>query len=148
MDPSRSAFYLPRTKNFPKNTEVEATLTFTSDAPGRFVRDVTPSPDAVTVREHHSFIQLPGAEYRPRAFDPRAGYFGATFADYASPFSEPLEKHFITRHRLRKKDPGASVSDPVEPIVYYLDRGAPEPIRSALLAGATRMPSSQSRYPR
>jgi len=136
LDPSRCAFYLPRTKNFPKNTEVEVTLTFTSDAPGRFVRDVTPSADSVTVRQHHSFIELPDGEYKPRAFDPRAGYFGTTFADYASPFSEPLEKHFITRHRLRKKDPGASVSDPVEPIVYYLDRGAPEPIRSALLDGA------------
>lgn len=136
LDASRCAFYLPRTKNFPKNTEVEATLTFTSENPGRFVREVTPTPEDVTVREHHSFIELPNDGYKPRAFDPRAGYFGLSFADYATPFSQPLEKRFITRHNLRKKDPSAAVSDAVEPIVYYVDRGAPEPIRTALVEGA------------
>lgn len=136
LDDSRSAFYLPRTKNFPKNTEVEVTLTFTGDSPGQYVRDVTPTPDAVTVREHHSFIELPDDDYKPRAFDPRAGYFDMSYADYATPIEQPLEKRFISRHRLRKKDPSARVSDAVQPIVYYLDRGAPEPIRSALLDGA------------
>ncbi len=138
IDVSRSAIYLPRTKSFPKNTEVEATLTFTmSDGePGRYVRQVTPSPEAITVREHHSLVELPGPGYEPRRFDPRAGYFGESFRDFAAPLGEPLEKHFIARHRLKKKDPSAAMSDPVEPIVYYLDRGAPEPIRSALLEGA------------
>jgi hypothetical protein len=136
LDPSRCAFYLPRTKNFPLNTEVEATLTFTGEEPGSFVRQVVPSPEAITVREHHSFVQLPPPGYKPRAFDPRAGYFGISYMDYATPVSEPIVKRFIARHRLEKKDPGAAMSDPVKPIVYYLDRGAPEPIRSALLEGA------------
>ena len=133
---SRSAIYLPRTKNFPKNTEVEATLTFVGDNPGRFVRQVTPDPDAITVREHHSFVELPGPGYQPRVFDPRAGYFGLTYVDYAAPLDDRTTKRFITRHRLAKKNPGAAMSEPVEPIVYYLDPGAPEPIRSALLEGA------------
>jgi len=136
LDPDRSAFYLPRTKNFPKNTEVEVTLTFTGTPAGAFIRDVAPDPAAVTVREHHSFIQLPGPGYTPRRFDPRAGYFGVSFKDYSAPLGEPLEQRYITRHRLKKKNPGARVSDPVQPIVYYLDPGVPEPVRSALLDGA------------
>ncbi len=136
LDPSRCAFYLPRTKNFPKNTEVEATLTFAGDNPNQFVRDVTPTPESVTVREHHSFVELPGPGYQPRAFDPRAGYFGTSFVDYSASLNDRIDKRLINRHRLQKKDPNAAVSDPVQPIVYYLDRGAPEPIRSALLEGA------------
>jgi hypothetical protein len=136
LDKSRSAFYLPRTKNFPQNTEVEITLTFTGQATGGFIRSVTPSPNNVTVRQHHSFVQLPDSNYKPRKFDPRAGYFGMSYYDYATPISEPIEKRFINRHRLEKKDPAAEISEAVEPIVYYLDRGTPEPIRSALLDGA------------
>lgn len=136
LDPLRSAFYLPRTKNFPKNTEVEVTLTLAGDNPGPWLSRVTPDPHSVTVREHHSFVELPDNQYRPRAFDPRAGYFGASYMDYATPVSEPIVKRFITRHRLKKKDPRAALSEPVKPIVYYVDRGAPEPIRSALVEGA------------
>ena len=136
LDASRSAFYLPRTKNFPKNTEVEVTLTFTGDDPGNWLDQVVPTPQSVTVREHDSFVAAPPAGYHMRAYDPRAGYFGIQYADFATPVGEPLEKRFIARHRLAKKDPAAEMSDPVEPIVYYLDRGAPEPIRSALLEGA------------
>lgn len=136
LDKTRSAFYLPRTKNFPQNTEVEVTLTFTGQATGGYIRSVTPTPNAVTVRQHHSFVQLPDGNYKPRKFDPRAGYFGTSFYDYATPIHEPIEKRFINRHRLEKKDPSATISDPVKPIVYYLDRGTPEPIRSALLDGA------------
>ncbi len=136
LDPTRCAFYLPRTKDFPLNTEVEATLTFTGDDPGPWVRQVVPAPHDITVREHHSFLELPAPGYKPRVFDPRAGYFGIEYMDFATPVSEPIEKRFIARHRLEKKDPGAAMSEPVKPIVYYLDRGAPEPIRSALLEGA------------
>lgn len=136
LDKSRSAFYLPRTKNFPKNSEVEVTLTFTGQPQGAYIRSVAPTPTSVTVREHHSFVELPDANYKPRLFDPRAGYFNMSYYDYATPISEPIEKRFITRHRLEKKDPFAAISEAVEPIVYYLDRGAPEPIRSALLDGA------------
>ncbi len=137
-DPGRSTLYMPRTKNFPRNTEVEATLTFalTGGDPGEFVSKVVPSPEAITVREHYSFVRLPDPGYRPRAYDPRSSYFGIEYFDYATPVGEPIIKRFIARHRLQKKNPGAAISDPVEPIVYYLDRGTPEPIRSALLEGA------------
>ncbi|MCZ6695582.1 MAG: zinc-dependent metalloprotease [Acidobacteria bacterium] len=136
MDGSRSVLYLPGTKGFPRNTEIEVSLTFTGDGPGPWVRDVAPTPQALTVRQRHSFVALPEPGYRPRPSDPRAGYFGIEYADYATPIREPILKRFISRHRLQKKDPSAAMSDPVAPIVYYLDRGAPEPIRSALLDGA------------
>lgn len=136
LDATRSAFYLANTKGFPRNTEVETILTFTGDNPNGFVREVTPSPDAVTVREHHSFVELPGPGYKPRAFDPRSGYFGSEWMDYAAGLDERIETRVINRHRLQKKDPSAAISDPVSPIVYYLDRAAPEPVRSALLEGA------------
>jgi len=136
LDPSRCAIYLPQTKNFPLNTEVEATLTFAGDEPGPWVREVTPSPESITVREHHSFVQLPPPGYKPRVYDPRSSFFGIAYKDYATPVSEPIVKRFTARHRLEKKDPKAAMSEPVQPIIYYLDRGAPEPIRSALLEGA------------
>lgn len=137
LDSSRCAIYLPQTKNFPLNTEVEASLTFAGDDPGPWVRQVTPSPEAITVREHHSFVQLPPPGYIPRVYDPRSSFFAISYMDYATPVSEPIVKRFIARHRLEKKDPNAAVSDPVQPIVYYVDRGAPEPIRSALIEGAS-----------
>ncbi|HEX9894509.1 MAG TPA: DUF5117 domain-containing protein, partial [Gemmatimonadales bacterium] len=136
LDLSRSAVYLPRTKAFPRNSELEVTLTFAGDQPGDWVRDVTPTPGAITVRQRHSFIQLPDAGYTPREFDPRAGYFDFAYADYSAPFPEPVNRRFITRHRLEKRDPSAPISDPVKPIVYYLDPGVPEPVRTALLDGA------------
>jgi hypothetical protein len=138
LDESRSAVYLPRTKAFPKNTEVEVTLTFTAEGnTGALVRDTVPTPQSLTVREHHSLVELPDAGYTPRRLDPRVGVFAVEFYDYASPFTEPIEKRWITRHRLQKKDPSAAVSEPVTPIVYYVDNGAPEPIRSALVEGAS-----------
>ncbi len=136
LDPTRCAFYLANTKNFPKNTEVETTITFTGEEPGPLVRQVTPMPQAITVREHHSFVELPPPGFKPRVNDPRAGYFGISFMDFATPISEPITKRFISHHRLQKKDPSAAMSDPVKPIVYYVDRGAPEPVRSALIEGA------------
>lgn len=136
LDASRSAIYLPRTKNFPNNTELEATITLTGDPKGSLIRSVTPSAEAVTVRQHHSFVKLPDDNYEPRVFDPRCGYFPLSYMDYATPIDKPIVKHFIRRHRLEKKDPDAAISDPVEPIVYYLDNATPEPIKSALLDGA------------
>lgn len=136
LSDSRSAPYLQGTMNFPKNTEFEATLTFTGNASGGQIRSVTPSSDAVTVRQHHSFVQLPDDNFEPRKFDPRAGYFSTSYQDYSTPIGQSLERRFITRHRLQKKNPGVQMSEPVEPIVYYLDPGTPEPVRSALLDGA------------
>jgi hypothetical protein len=137
LDESRSAIYLPRTKNFPLNTEVEAQLTFNSSEPGPLVRQTTPNPQNLTVREHHSFVQLPDDNYRPRRYDPRVGNIRIEFYDYATPITEPIEQRWIIRHRLEKKDPSAAVSEPVKPIIYYVDPGAPEPIRSALVEGAS-----------
>ncbi len=138
LDESRSAIYLPRTKNFPLNTEVEALLTFNAQGdPGPLVRQTTPWPNNLTVREHHSLVQLPDNNYRPRRYDPRVGNIRIEFYDYAMPITEPIEQRWIIRHRLEKKDPTAAVSEPVKPIIYYVDRGAPEPIRSALIEGAS-----------
>ncbi len=137
LDMSRSAFYLPNTKNFPKNTEIEAMLTFTSDSPGGGVRGVSPDAGAITVRQHHSFIELPDDNYKPRMFDPRSNFNGISYMDFAVPIQEPIMRRFTNRHRLAKKDPSAKISEPIEPIVYYIDNGAPEPIRSALLEGGS-----------
>lgn len=136
LDASRSALYLPRTKNFPQNTEVESTLTFLGEDPGEFIISVVPTPDILTVRQHHSFIQLPDEGYKPRIWDPRSGFNVTSFMDYASPIGEPVRKRWVERHRLVKKDPAAAISEPVRPIIYYVDRGTPEPIRSALMEGA------------
>ncbi|MFN8356540.1 MAG: zinc-dependent metalloprotease [Spirosomataceae bacterium] len=138
LDATRSAMYLPRTKNFPQNTEFEATLTFVGgDDAGNFVSSVTPSTEAITLRIHQSFVQLPDNQYKPRLFDPRSSFISTSYYDYATPVAEPIDKHFIIRHRLQKKDPKAKVSEPVKPIVYYLDNATPEPIRSALLEGCS-----------
>ncbi len=134
VEASRSGLYFPMTKNFPKNTEVEATITLTGTGAGGNLRSVTPTPEAVSVRMRHSFIELPDL-YAMRKFDPRAGYFFISYQDYTTPIAEPLVKRFISRHRLEKKDPNAAVSEVVEPIVYFLDRGTPEPVASALIEG-------------
>ncbi len=140
VDANRTAFYLPRTKAFPKNSEVETTITLVTDGvPGPLVRQVAPSPASITVRQHHSFVQLPDLAthtFRPREADPRAGGIDLMFHDYASPITEPIEKHWAIRHHLQKRNPSAAVSDVVEPIVYYVDNGTPEPIRTALVEGA------------
>jgi Met-zincin/Domain of unknown function (DUF5117) len=139
LDASRSTIALDATKSFPQNTEVEALLTFATDDPSHanFVGDVAPDPHALTVREHQSFIQLPGPGFTPRRFDPRAGYFPTSYRDYHVPVSDPLDQQFIIRHRLIKKDPNCRTAcQPVAPIQYYVDRGAAEPIRTALLEGA------------
>lgn len=135
-DAARSAVYLPNTKNFPKNSEWESTITFIGKPKGAYIRSVTPTPSAVTVRMHHSFIELPDNQYKPRRFDPRSGYFETIWFDYSVPIGEPISQKYIVRHRLKKQDPNAAVSDPVEPIVYYMDPGVPEPVKSALMDGA------------
>jgi hypothetical protein len=177
VDRTRSAFYLPRTKAFPKNTEIEMTLTFVNEAGGGrgggggpaqgpppigegvpstgsgragrgggrgfgglfsgTVASVTPSAEAVTMREHVSLVELPDNNYKPRDDDPRAGYGGLTFVDYSVPIGEPMQVRYIRRHRLEKKDPNAPVSEPVKPIQYWVDSGAPEDVKKALLEGAS-----------
>jgi hypothetical protein len=138
LDAGRSAIHLPRTKSFPRNTEVEVLLTFgTSGEPGDYIYQTTPDPKSVSVRQHLSFVALPEPGFVPRRYDPRVGLIPLEYYDYASPITEPVEQRFVLRHRLKKKDPAAAVSEPVEPIVYYVDPGAPEPIRSAVIEGAS-----------
>src|SRR5262245_60431126 len=170
VDRTRSAFFLPRTKGFPKNSEIEMTLTFVNEAAGGrggggggpaqgppqigagggggggggqggglfsgSVASVTPTADAVTMREHVSLVELPDGNYKPRVDDPRAGYGGLSYVDYSVPIGEPMVMRFIRRHRLEKKDPNAAMSEPVKPIQYWVDSGAPEDVRKALLEGA------------
>ncbi|WP_420442130.1 zinc-dependent metalloprotease [Candidatus Palauibacter sp.] len=150
FDAGRSAVHLPMTMGFPENTEIEASLTFVRQPGGgggfggfgggggfEGVGNVASTGEAATIRLHHSFVQLPAlGEYTPRAFDSRAGYGAMSYADYSAPLGEDMRVRFIRRHRLEKRDPSAAMSEPVEPIVYYLDPGAPEPIRTALLEGA------------
>ena len=177
VDRTRSAVYLPRTKAFPKNTEIEVTLTFTNETAGGrggfagpsqgpppivvaspaavpgtanagrggrggglfsgTVSSVTPTAQAVTLREHYSLVELPDDHYQPRFDDPRAGYGGLAFVDYSTPIGEPMVRRYIRRHRLEKKDPSAAVSEPVKPIQYWVDPGAPEDVRRALVEGAS-----------
>ncbi|MEP2237280.1 MAG: zinc-dependent metalloprotease, partial [Maribacter sp.] len=135
LDKSKSAFALDRTKAFPKNVEFDVTMTFKGQAKGGYIKSVAPNADLVTVAEHHSFIELPDDKYEKRVFDPRSGSSPFNYYDYATPVESNILKQFIRRHRLEKKDPTASVSEAVEPIIYYLDNGTPEPVRSALLEG-------------
>lgn len=139
VDNSRSALYLPTTKDFPLNTELEATITLVNSdgSAGKQVVSVTPTPEAITVRMHHSFVQLPDNKYVPRVFDPRSSYSALGYFDYSTPVAEPIIKYYAVRHRLEKKDPAAAMSEPVQPIVYYVDNAVPEPIRSALVEGAS-----------
>ena len=138
IDLSRSAMYMQRTKNFPLNSEFETSITYISkDAKNNnIVSTVAPISEAITLRIHHSFVELPDNNYKPREFDARSGYNSISYFDYSTPVTEPINKMFITRHRLQKKDPVAAISEAVKPIIYYLDNGTPEPIRSALLEGA------------
>jgi uncharacterized protein DUF4953/uncharacterized protein DUF5117 len=179
VDRARSAFFMERTKAFPKNSEVEVTLTFANEATGGrgggggpaqgppaivvptgiapaagagrggrgggfggglfagTIASVTPSAEAVTLREHYSLVELPDGNFKPREDDPRAGYGGINFVDYSVPIGEPMVMHYIRRHRLEKKDPNAAISEPVKPIEYWVDPGAPEDVRKALVEGAS-----------
>ena len=137
LDKSRSAIYLPATKSLPENTEVEAILTFTTSEPGRLVQGVAASREAVTLRQHHSFVRLPGPGFKSRIADPRIGVSGPNVLDYATAIDQDMTVRRVARHRLERKTPGTGPSEAVEPIVYYVDPGTPEPIRSALMEGAS-----------
>lgn len=137
LDLDRSVLDTEACLAFPDNVEFEAILTFASKDPGDHVIATVPTAQSVTLVQHHSLIRLPDDGYRPRRFDPRAPSFGVSFLDYAAPLTEPIEKRWIERHRLEKIDSAAPRSKVKEPIVYYVDPGAPEPVRSALIEGAS-----------
>ena len=136
LDLLKSAINIERTKAFPKNVEFESILTFVGEAEGDLIVSVSPDPSIFSVNQHHSFIELPDNNFKPRVFDPRSGGIMLSFMDYASPVQDPILKKFVIRHRLEKKTPDLILSEAVKPIIYYLDSGTPEPVRSALLDGA------------
>ncbi len=136
VDASRSAVYMPRSKSFAKNTELEGVVTFKGSNPGKYVRQVAADPYTFTVHFHHSLVELPDNNFKPRKFHPQSGYWAIEHKDYAAPLSKSMLVRYIPKHRLAKKDPTKAVDEAVEPIVYYLDPGAPEPVKTALLDGA------------
>ncbi|MBZ9630330.1 zinc-dependent metalloprotease [Salegentibacter sp. LM13S] len=136
LDKSKSALSLERTKAFPENVEFEALLTFEGEPKGRTIQSVAPNAKNLSVIQHHSFVKLPDDNYEKRLFDPRSGAISISYLDYSTPVYEPIEKKFAIRHRLKKKNPEAEISEAEEPIIYYLDPGTPEPVKSALLEGA------------
>jgi hypothetical protein len=136
IDDKRSAVSLPDAKTFPDNTELEALLTFKGPGDQQFVKDVAMDPESLTLRQHLSLVRLPGPGYTPRAYHPASGAFSVGYYDYAQPLASSLDVRFQPRFRLDKTDPSAAESAVKKPIVFYLDRGAPEPVRSALLEGA------------
>jgi hypothetical protein len=133
MDADRSVIDLEHTGSFPLNTEVEALLTFTTDSESDLNQ---PDPHTLTLREHHSFVAMPAPGYEILDQDLRVGFISASFQDFSQPYDRPLTRYLVNRWRLQKKDPNAALSDPVKPIVFYLDRAIPEPIRSAARIGA------------
>lgn len=137
IEKSRCALYLENTHAFPKNNEFESILTFVGEPTSPYIKSVVPSPESITFRQHVSFIALPDQQYKPRTFHPECGFFYTSYYDYASPIHEPIEKKYIVRHRLEKKDPSSAVSEAVEPLIYYIDPGCPEPIKSALMSGGS-----------
>jgi hypothetical protein len=137
LDRERSAADLESCRVFPENVELEAVLTYASADPGGLVRATVPVAGAMTLTQHQSLLRLPDEGYHPRRFDPRSGSFGVDFLDYAAPFTEPIDGHWLVRHRLEKIDPAAPRSRVRKPLVYYVDAGAPEPVRSALIEGAS-----------
>ncbi len=137
LDAERSAVDFAECRAFPDNLEFDALLTFSGHAKGDWIRSVAPHPDAVTLVQHHSLVRLPDDGFSPRAHHPRSGFFSISYQDYAAPLSSSLTKRLVVRHRLEKIDPTAERSRVKKPIVYYVDPGAPEPVRSALVEGAS-----------
>jgi len=129
LERSRSALARELLASFPRNTEVEALLTFRADTPGGEVRSTAAVASSVSFRVHHSFVALlalADSDYVPRTFDPRCGFFSQSWNDVSVPIDRPMTQRVIQRHRLADD----------RPIVYYVDTAAPEPVRSALLEGA------------
>lgn len=137
LDKSRSAIEKDQLLAFPKNIEFEAILTFKGEATGSYIRSVAPTNNLVTVVQHQSFIALPDSGYVPREFHPYSGFNNISYYDYASPIESSMNKKFITRHRLEKINKGSGLSRAKEPITYYVDSGCPEPVKSALIEGAS-----------
>ena len=137
LDKSRSAVHPNYLLAFPQNVEFESINTYVGEPSGQFIKDVAATPEVISIRQHISFVQLPDDHYKPRKYNVNSGFFDQNFFDYASNFNEPIGKKYLVRHRLEKKNPLAEKSEAIKPLIYYVDNGCPEPIKSALIEGAS-----------
>jgi hypothetical protein len=137
VDDKRSAVLAEQAKAFPDNIELEALLTFQGPGQAEQVRLVAADPASLTMRQHVSMVRLPAAGYARRAYDPYSGGIDTGYNDFATPLASSIDVRWQLRFRLDKTDPSAALSTVKKPIVYYVDRGAPEPVRSALIEGAS-----------
>src|SRR3954463_7776666 len=119
-------------KIFPDNIELEGRLTFTSALPTAEVNNIAPVNGNLSFVVRHSLVRLPPPGYVPRRFDPRAGTFGTQIVDFAQPLGQPIVYELANRFGLERTAPSAARSTVKRPIIFYIDRSAPEPIRSAL----------------
>lgn len=136
LDDNRSVILPQGIKSFERNADVDVNLTFTTSKAGEQVASVTPDAKFLSVRVRYSFVQLPDEGFEPRSYHPMSGYLSDQYIDYSTAVDQPLVQRHLLKHRLQKVIPGDAPSKVVNPIVYYLDPGVPEPIRGALLAGA------------
>jgi hypothetical protein len=125
------------TKVFPENIEMEARVTYLSDTPGDEVRNIAPDPKSFSIVVRHSLVKLPPPGFKPRRFDPRVGGFSTMVVDYGVPLGQDVVYRLANHFRLEKVDPNAARSPVKKPIVFYVDRAAPETIRNALIEGAS-----------
>jgi len=131
MDATRS--YIERISPYPQNIEAEASLTYTKgntppgaqNAPPNPFQGAGMPPGSATIVLHHSMVKLPEKPMTPRMFDERVGYFSVSQMDYSRDEQKAPERRYIARWRLEKKDPNAALSEPVKPIVYYIDSATP-----------------------
>lgn len=135
IDPALSAVDARSVRVFPRNVEIDAVQTYVSDQPGDEVANIAPDPRRVTLKLHHSFVALPPPGYRPRPLDPRIGGISSQAVDYGAPLGADVVRDHANRFRLEKIDPAAPRSRVKAPIIWYVDRAAPEPIRTALIEG-------------
>lgn len=131
LDATRS--YIQRLSPYPTNIEAQSSMTYTRQPPpaglggggGQAAAATGMPPGSATVVLHHSMVKLPENRMMPRLFDERVGYFSVAQMDYGRDEHKAAQRRYITRWRLEKKDPNAAMSEPVKPIVYYIDRATP-----------------------
>lgn len=137
LDAASSAVFPQNLLNFPHNTIIQVMLTYQGKEAGEWVSSVTPTAERMSVTYMHQFLPLPEPGYEPLEYHPRSGFFAIEFRDYAAPLGQSMDRLLTVRHRLQWKNGDASSGQVEEPLVYYLDPGTPEPMRSALIEGAS-----------
>ena len=139
IDANRSYIDGARTASFPENTEVRAVLTYITEEPAGGLNRMAPDGRWVTFEQQHSFVKLPDPPLAIRPFDPRSGMFSYSFFDFAQGFDSDYRQRGTARWRLEPRDTAAylrgELTEPVKPIIYYLDPGIPEPYRTAYFEG-------------